>query len=62
MTLQMRDRENIERGIEQGIEQGRRGLIIEALKNGTSPETLINVFKIPEKEVYKIAEDLKKEN
>lgn len=28
MTLQMRDRENIEKGIEQGIEKGRRKLII----------------------------------
>ena len=66
MTLQMRDRENIEKGIEQGIEQGiergRRELIVEALKNGTSPESLIAVLKIPEEEVYKIVEELEKQD
>ena len=51
MTLQMRDRENIEKG----IEQGRRKLIIEALQNGTYPEELISVLKIPAEEVYEIA-------
>ena len=60
MTLQMRDRENIEKGIEQGIEKGRRKLIIEALQNGTSPEELISVLKIPAEEVYEIAKELEK--
>lgn len=61
MTLQMRDRENIEKGIEQGIEKGRRKLI-EALQNGTSPEELISVLKIPAEEVYEIAKELEKQD
>ena len=58
MTLQMRDRENIEKD----IEQGRRKLIIEALQNGTSPEELISVLKIPAEEVYEIAKELEKQD
>lgn len=58
MTLQMRDRENIEKG----IEQGKRKLIIEALQNGTSPEELISVLKIPAEEVYEIAKELEKQD
>ena len=54
----MRDRENIEKG----IEQGRRKQIIEALQNGTSPEELISVLKIPAEEVYEIAKELEKQD
>ena len=50
MTLEMRDRENIEKGREEGIIEGREELrseaVIEAIRAGLDEDLILRIFKI----------------
>ena len=62
MTLEMRDRENLERGRIAGHEEARNEMIRNALNNGTSVDTLVELFGFSPEEILAVKEKIKKDS
>ena len=58
MTLEMRDRENLERG----RSEARSEIILNALNKGTSADTLVEVFGFSREEILAVKEKNKKDD
>ncbi len=70
MTLEMRDRENLERGRSEGRievriaghEEARNEMIRNALNKGTSGDTLVELFGFSPEEILAVKEKIKKDS
>ena len=70
MTLEMRDRENLERGRSEGRiegriaghEEARNEMIRNALNKGTSVDTLVELFGFSPEEILAVKEKIKKDS
>ena len=66
MTLEMRDRENLERGRSEGRiaghEEARNEMIRNALNKGTSGDTLVELFGFSPEEILAVKEEIKKDS
>ena len=62
MTLEMRDRENLERGRIAGHEEARNEMIRNALNKGTSVDTLVELFGFSPEEILAVKEKIKKDS
>lgn len=62
MTLEMRDRENLERGRIEGHEEARNEMIRNALNKGTSVDTLVELFGFSVEEILAVKEKIKKDS
>lgn len=54
MTLQMRDQENIEKGIQQGIEKGKIEVAVKMMRKGSSDEEIMEMTDLSREQVLEL--------